>query len=275
MLDGGAMFGIVPKTLWSKTNPSDENNRIEMRLRCLLLVEVPREKNSKVILIDTGIGTKWADKQMKIYGIDHSHWSLDRELARLKIATSQVTDIIATHMHFDHMGGLTRYDKNGETVPSFENAKIWLQKRNWEQAFHPNEKDQASYLKDGYDLYRNDSHLHLLETSYGTREEILPGITVRVSDGHTVGMQLVEIEDDTHSLLYCADAIPTATHVRTPYVMGYDCFPLKMIEEKKAILRNASEKGTMLFLEHCPRAEAVSILHDGKDFAVKNAFTFS
>lgn len=279
-LDGGAMFGIVPKTIWSKTNPSDELNRIEMHLRCLLLVQ--RNDNGaveKAILIDNGIGTKWTEKFMKIYKIDFSQWSLDRELKRCGVQLEQVTDVIATHLHFDHMGGTTRriQHANGkqELIPTFPNAKIWVQEENWNLAYHPNEKDRASYLRENFDFYENSSQLQKLYTNYGEKESVFPHVFVQKSNGHTPGMQLVEISDDQTSILYCADAIPTASHVRVPYIMGYDCFPLKMIEEKKKILSEAAERGTALFFEHCPYMEAARVMHDGKDFAIKQKFNFS
>ncbi|MEW6057631.1 MAG: MBL fold metallo-hydrolase [Bdellovibrionota bacterium] len=274
-LDGGAMFGIVPKTIWDKTNPADEANRIDMRLRCLLLIERDSKGGFKrVILVDNGIGTKWAEKFVGIYKIDHSKWAIDRELARHGIKLEQVTDVVGTHLHFDHMGGTTRRLDNGELMPTFPNARVWIQDQNWDLAYHPNEKDRASYLKENYDVYNQNSKLQLLHTEYGKREEILPNIFARVSNGHTRGMQLIEVADEKNALIYCADAIPTATHTKTAYIMGYDCFPLTMIEEKKKLLREAEERNMILFFEHCPRSEGVSVFHDGKDFAVKQAYRF-
>ncbi len=274
-LDGGAMFGIVPKPVWEKTNPADELNRIEMRLRTLLLIEaLPDGKRGRVVLIDNGIGAKWSEKHAKMYKIDHERWSVDRELAAHGVALADVTDLIATHLHFDHMGGTTRREGN-ELIPNFPNARVWVQNQNWDLAYHPNEKDRASYLAENFDCYNGSSKLNLLTTAYGAREEILPGIHVRISNGHTPGMQMVEVSDPNHALIYCADGVPTASHVRTPYIMGYDCFPLTMMEEKKKLLREAEERGMILFFEHCPRAEAASVAHDGKDFSVKQAYRFS
>lgn len=275
-LDGGAMFGIVPKTIWNKTNPADELNRIEMQLRCLLLLDT---KATRAILIDNGIGQKWPEKLLQIYGIDHSKYTLDRSLKKLGLTPADITDVIATHLHFDHMGGTTRKTESGELVPAFENAKIWVQERNWDLAYHPNEKDRASYLKENFDIYNGTelgkSKLQLLQTPAEGREQILPGISVRISNGHTLGLQLVEIADDKNSLLYCADAIPTSSHIKVPYIMGYDCYPLTMIDEKKKILKEATDRNTILFFEHCPRAQAASVFHDGKDFALKQAYHFT
>ena len=149
----------------------------------------------------------------------------------------QITDVIATHFHFDHMGGLTKFDEAGKLAPRFPNARIWAQKRNWEHAWKPNDKDKASYLKDNFSLYEKDSKLELVKGE----EEILPGIHVKISEGHTLGMQHPLISDGTTSLLYCADIIPMSAHVRVAWVMGYDCFPLTTIEEKKKILADAVE----------------------------------
>ncbi|MBI3542086.1 MAG: MBL fold metallo-hydrolase [Deltaproteobacteria bacterium] len=269
-LDGGAMFGIVPKPVWEKTNPADALNRIEMRLRCLLLID---RAAKRVLLVDNGIGTKWAEKFMQMYRIDHSQWALDRELARVGLTPDDVTDVIATHLHFDHMGGTTRR-VNGELVPTFPKARVWVQEQNWNLAYHPNEKDRASYLQENFDLYRGNPKLELLQTEYGRSDEIAPGIRVRVSNGHTPGLQLVEVADSGSALIYCADAVPTATHVRTPWVMGYDCFPLTMMEEKKKLLGEAEERGAILFFEHCPRMQAATVFHDGKDFSIKQAYQF-
>jgi glyoxylase-like metal-dependent hydrolase (beta-lactamase superfamily II) len=247
-----------------------------MQLRCLLLVERDAQKKLKrAILIDNGIGEKWTEKFAQIYKVDHTTWNIDQELAKKGLKTSDITDVIATHFHFDHMGGTTRRNDKGEFVPTFENAKIWAQRQNWDLAHNPNEKDRASYLSENFEIYENDSKLCLLDTAYGAREEILPGIFARISNGHTLGLQMIEVADTDHSLVYCADAVPTATHVRVPYIMGYDCYPLLMMEEKKKFLREAEEQQMILFFEHCPRAEAASVLHDGKDFAVKQAYRFS
>jgi glyoxylase-like metal-dependent hydrolase (beta-lactamase superfamily II) len=273
-LDGGAMFGIIPKTIWSKTNPSDELNRIDMRLRCLLLIERDStQKIKRAILIDNGIGKKWNDKFSQIYKIDHTRFSLESELAKKGLKTTDITDLIGTHLHFDHMGGTTTIDKDGSLRPTFENAKLWIQNQNWNLAYHPNDKDKASYLKENYDVYQGSNKLQLLDTTYGTREEILPGIFVRVSNGHTPGLQMVEVADDPiQSLIYCADAIPTSSHIKIPFIMGYDCFPLTMIDEKKALLYEAQEKKMILFFEHCPNAQAATVKHDGKDFVIETKY---
>lgn len=259
-LDGGAMFGVVPKVLWNKENPADEQNRIEMHTRCLLLRDT---QNGRNILVDCGLGDKDDQKFRDRFKI--SPYALDRELARLGLSADAVTDVIVTHFHFDHVGGLTKLDADGKIAPRFPNARLWAQKRNWSHAWNPNEKDRASYLRQNFELYEGDSRLQLVDGE----EDILPGITVRVSEGHTVGMQHPFISDGTTSLLYCADIVPMSAHVRVAWVMGYDCFPLTTIEEKKQILREAVERETVIFFEHCPHMDGARVAWNGKDFAVK------
>ncbi|MGE3260441.1 MAG: MBL fold metallo-hydrolase [Bacteriovoracia bacterium] len=257
-LDGGAMFGIVPKVLWQKENPADEQNRIDMRTRCLLI-----RGAGKNILVDCGLGDKDDAKFKERYKV--APYALDRELARLGLRAEDITDVIATHFHFDHMGGLTKFDSAGQLTSRFPNARVWAQKRNWAHAWKPNEKDKASYLLDNYSIYQGDSRLRLVDGP----EEILPGIRMVISEGHTVGMQHPLISDGTSSLIYCADIIPMSAHVRTAWVMGYDCFPLTTIEEKKKILAECVAKETVVFFEHCPYMDGARIQWNGKDFAVK------
>jgi glyoxylase-like metal-dependent hydrolase (beta-lactamase superfamily II) len=259
-LDGGAMFGIVPKVLWQKENPADDQNRIDMRTRCLLIRD---EQNKKNILVDCGLGDKDDAKFKERYKI--APYALDHELAKHGLSSDDITDVIATHFHFDHMGGLTKFDSAGKLVSRFPNAKIWAQKRNWAHAWKPNDKDKASYLLDNYSIYEGDSRLQLVDGP----EEILPGIKMVISEGHTISMQHPLISDGTTSLIYCADIIPMSAHVRTAWVMGYDCFPLTTIAEKKKILADCVEKETVVFFEHCPYMDGARIQWTGKDFAVK------
>lgn len=261
-LDGGAMFGIVPKILWEKENPADEQNRIDMRTRCLLMRD---EKNKRNILVDCGLGDK--DSGVFKARFKVAPYALEQELQRVGLSggANDITDIIATHFHFDHMGGLTKFDSEGKLTSRFPKAKIWAQKRNWKHAWNPNEKDRASYLADNFSIYDSDSRLQLVDGP----EEILPGIRVQLSEGHTIGMQHPMVFDSSSSLLYCADIIPMSAHVRVAWVMGYDCFPLTTIEEKKAILREAAEKETIIYFEHCPHMDGARVRHNGRDYEVK------
>ncbi len=258
-LDGGAMFGIVPKTLWQKENPADEENRIHMHTRCLLLRD---EKNQRNILVDCGLGDKDDQKFRDRYKV--APYALDAELAKHGLTGADITDVVATHFHFDHMGGLTKLDEAGKLAPRFPHARIYAQKRNWAHAWKPNDKDKASYLKDNFSIYESDSRLLLVDGE----EEILPGIRVQVTEGHTIGMQHPLISDGSQSLIYCADIIPMSAHVRVAWVMGYDCFPLTTIQEKKKILAECAEKETVIFFEHCPYMHGARVEFNGKDYAV-------
>lgn len=259
-LDGGAMFGIVPKVLWEKNDPADEQNRIDMRTRCLLLKDAKSRRN---ILVDCGLGDKDSEKFRNMYKV--APYELELELQKHQLTPEQITDVIATHFHFDHMGGLTKFDSQGKLTSRFPNAKIWASKRNWEHAWKPNDKDKASYLQDNFSIYDSDSRLQLVSGP----EEIMPGITMKITEGHTIGMQHPLVSDGTTSLLYCADIIPMSAHVKISWVMGYDCFPLTTIEEKKVILKECMEKETVIFFEHCPHMHGARVAWNGKDYQVK------
>ena len=261
-LDGGAMFGVVPKVLWERENPGDEKNRIHMHTRCLLIRDT---KNKRNILVDSGIGDKDDAKFKERFKV--AEYDLERELKKHALTPNDITDIIGTHLHFDHMGGLTKLDEKLKIVARFPNAKVWLQKRNWHHAWNPNEKDRASYLKDNFSIYDQDSRLQLIDGP----EEIYPGISLRLSEGHTVGMQLPFIHDNNSSLLYTADIIPMSAHVRVAWVMAYDCFPLTSMEEKKIILRDCVDRNTAIFFEHCPHMQAARVQFNGKDYEVREA----
>lgn len=288
-LDGGAMFGIVPKPIWEKRHPADSANRIELSLRCLL-ARKPADASgpARNILVDCGIGEKWADKHISMYGIDHSKWTLDGDLARHGLTREQITDVVLTHLHFDHAGGLTRRadpkNPTSELVATFPNARVFLQKRNWDLAWSPSEKDRASYLTENYALYKDASawgrKLELVDTAatdpsgrtaFGKPDSradvILPGISVEVSHGHTLGMQLVRIADPadaSKSVVYCADLIPTSSHVRVPYIMGYDCYPIFILQEKKRLLSRVADEGSYVFYEHCPHMAASRVRRTDK-----------
>jgi glyoxylase-like metal-dependent hydrolase (beta-lactamase superfamily II) len=213
--------------------------------------------------VDCGLGDKDNQKFKEMYKV--GPYALESALAKHQLRPEDITDIIATHLHFDHMGGLTKFDAAGKITARFPQAKIWIQKRNWDHAWQPNEKDRASYLLDNFSIYEHDSKLQLLSGP----EEIYPGIRVQISEGHTLGMQLPYIFDNQNSLLYCADIIPMSAHVRIPWVMGYDCFPVTSIQEKKQILQAAEQNNTMIFFEHCPYMDAARVHWTGKDFTVK------
>lgn len=242
-LDGGAMFGVVPKVLWQKTNPADDRNRIDMSLRGMLI-----RGKGRAILVDCGIGTKWSEKQIDIYAIDHSKDDVDRSLAFHQISREQITDIVLTHLHFDHVGGATRFNAEGEIELSFPNANYYVQERNLGHAHAPTEKDRASFIEQTIQPLENSGRLKVIE---GERE-LLPGVRVLVTNGHTPGHQLVRVMSGKETILFCGDTIPTSSHIPVPYVMAYDLQPLVTMDEKKEILEQAVKENWALCFAHDP-----------------------
>jgi glyoxylase-like metal-dependent hydrolase (beta-lactamase superfamily II) len=250
-LDGGAMFGIVPKVMWDKLNPADERNRIELALRALLI-----SGNGRKILVDTGIGEKWSEKYIDIYGIDHTRCSLESSLRKYGFEIDDITDVILTHLHFDHAGGGTYFDReDGILKPTFKNATYYIQGKNLKLAMNPNEKDRASYLPENYQPLIEFGQLEVVDGEF----EIFDGIEIITSDGHTIGQQLVKISDGETTLLYCGDLIPTSSHIPIPYVMAYDLQPLLTMEEKRKLLDRAVEENWILFFEHDPFIDAATV----------------
>jgi glyoxylase-like metal-dependent hydrolase (beta-lactamase superfamily II) len=263
-LDGGAIFGVVPKPLWSRQLPADDRNRVPLALRCLLVVD-----GSRRILIDDGIGSKWDAKHRDMYVIDQSAYDLDRELARAGTSRDAITDVVLTHLHFDHAGGTTRLE-SGERVLSFPQATYHLQRRNWKWAHQPSDKDRGSFRDENFDVLEKSGRLHLLEG----QTELYPGIELLISEGHTVGLQLPQITDDDRSVFYCGDIIPTTAHLRSSWGMAYDLYPLTVIEEKKMILAQAAEERWTLFFEHDPRIAACTVKEENGEVVVDQVVSF-
>lgn len=257
-LDGGAMFGVVPWVFWSKTNPPDSRNRITLAARALLLIG-----NGKVILIDNGNGTKWPEKLKDIYRLDTTTYDLERSLKQHGVSPGEVTDVILTHLHFDHCGGSTKL-VNGKVVPTFSNAKHYVQRAHWELSQHPTEKDRGSFMPEDFLSLNDRGMLNFID---GERE-LFPGVSVLVCNGHTAAQQLPLISDAKTKLLFCCDLVPTLSHIPFPYIMGYDVRPLVTLEEKKRILPKAEDEKWVLFLEHDPETEAVTLKKTEKGFAV-------
>lgn len=258
-LDGGAMFGVVPKNLWERTNSADEQNRIELALRCLLLKG--QEKN---ILIDTGIGEKLNEKLENIYKVNHSQNTLEKTLAENGVKNEDITDVIISHLHFDHTGGTTK-TVNGEVELTFPNAIHHVQLEQWDWANSPAEKDRASFIIENFVLIEQQEKLNILNGP-GT---ITDGIEVMVMYGHTPGMQLIKISDSENTLLYCADLIPTTSHIPVPWVMAYDNYPLTTIEEKKRLLPKIVDEDWILFFEHDPFIAAGRVELTDKGYKLK------
>lgn len=252
------MFGVVPKNLWSRTNPPDEQNRIDMALRALLI-----QTDGMNILVDTGMGDKYDDKTRSIYKLDHSHWTLLGSLAEHGLKPDDITHIIQTHLHFDHCGGLVTRTESGELIPTFPNARVFVQKDNLAWARKPTEKDRASYLKQNWEAIAADG---LIEEIDGPGE-LFPGIELRIFNGHTRAQQLPLIHDGAgNSVFYSADLLPTKAHVNLAWIMGYDNFPLTTLEEKKQLVPEAYEAKWSLFFEHDPESPFAKIESTPKGF---------
>jgi glyoxylase-like metal-dependent hydrolase (beta-lactamase superfamily II) len=272
-LDGGAMFGTVPKVLWEKTNPADEKNRIEMEARALLL-----KSPGCNVLIDTGNGSdfvaKYGDKLgpkfKDMYNIDDSGPSLLKSLQHFGLKPEDIHHVILTHFHFDHAGGATT-EKDHKLVPTFPNATYWAQKGNLETAEKPNLRERASYYPANFQPLIDGKVLKLLD---GPTENFIPGISCIVSNGHTKSQQPIKVTDGKTTLLYCADMVPTSTHVKVPWLMGYDLDPVTLMTEKTKYLGEAADHSWYLFFEHDPYCDAALIERAGHDFAVQKRFWF-
>jgi glyoxylase-like metal-dependent hydrolase (beta-lactamase superfamily II) len=246
-LDGGAMFGIIPQPLWIRTNPPDEDNRIDLACRCLLVEYADRN-----VLIDVGIGTKWSDKERGIFNIGAQDPALEDALADGEMRPEDIDDVILTHLHFDHAGGVSRFADDGETiVASFPDATHWVQKRQWSWANSPSPRDEGSFRQRDFRFFEESDDAPPLKFIDGI-EEILPGIEVLPLHGHTFGMQAVRIETQHNTFVYLADLIPTTSHMGDPYVMGYDLQPLETVKEKRDMLHHADRNDWILHFEHDP-----------------------
>lgn len=258
-LDGGAMFGIIPKPLWEKTNLSDDRNRVVLNSRCLLL-----ENGSRKILIDTGIGSNWDEKFMDIYRIDQTQNSLFNSFEKQGIKSEEITDVILTHLHFDHTGGAVLFSE-GEVFPAFPNAKYYVQKKHFDWAKNPSEKDKGSFVQDRFIPLAEEGVLQFIENEEYFDDEI----ELILFDGHTPAQQLLKISDSSNTLFYCGDLIPFSSHLRLPYIMSFDLNPLKTLSEKKIILKKALIEDWILIFEHDPYNIAVKIEERGKKYSVK------
>jgi glyoxylase-like metal-dependent hydrolase (beta-lactamase superfamily II) len=242
-LDGGAMFGIVPRPLWERRIAPDARHRIRLAARCLVAVD---RDARRVVLVDDGIGDKWDAKRGDIYAIDRSGGGLDAGLARLGLSRTDVTDVLLTHLHFDHAGGTTRRGEGGRLELGFPRATYHVQRRNWQWAHAPSEKDAGSYLSADFELLGHSSQLHLVEGEAA----LFPDLELIVSEGHTIAQQLPRFHGDGLHLTFCGDVIPTHAHLKPSWVMAYDLAPVTTIDEKKVLLAEALEDDGILFFEH-------------------------
>lgn len=255
-LDGGAMFGIIPRALWERRLPPDDRNRVELSMRCLLL-----EGAGRLVLVDAGLGHKYDDKFADIYGVDHTELTLDRSLRQAGFSRDQITDVILTHLHFDHCGGAV--ERQGDQLKlAFPNATHHVQRRHWEWAVKPNERERGSFLSENLEPLEASGRMALQEGP----GELFPGIHTYLVNGHTEAQQLVRVDGDETSLLFAADLLPTHAHIPSVWVMAYDVRPLLTMEEKARVLDEAVEKRWTLFFEHDPQVEIAEVIHGNRGY---------
>lgn len=271
-LDGGAMFGVVPRVLWQRTNPADNNNLIDMALRCLLI-----EDGDRLILIDTGTGTKQSDKFFSYYFM-FGDFTLDSSLAKYGFHRDDITDVFLTHLHFDHCGGSIKWNKNHtDYEPAFKNAKFWSNKGHWKWAIEPNPREKASFLKENIHPMQSSGQLNFIDipTSGNYAQNTSLGFDVLFADGHTDKQMIPHIKYQDKTIVYVADLLPTVGHIPLPYVMGYDTRPLLTMDEKAAFLNKAADENYYLFLEHDAVNQICTVQHTEKGVRLKNTYTFN
>ncbi|MES2375841.1 MAG: MBL fold metallo-hydrolase [Bacteroidota bacterium] len=265
-LDGGAMFGVVPKAIWNKTNPADANNLCTWAMRCLLI-----EDGKRLILIDTGIGDKQDEKFFSHYYL-HGNATIDSSLAKLGFRRDDITDVFLTHLHFDHVGGAIKREGD-KLVPAFKNAIYWSNNKHWDWAVNPNDREKASFLKENILPIQESGQLKFVEAHDNVK--FTDQISIRFVYGHTESMMLPLIHYKERQILYMADLLPSVGHLPLPYVMAYDMFPLQTLTEKKLFLNEAVANNYVLFLEHDPINECCTLQQTEKGVRLDETFKLS
>ena len=269
-LDGGAMFGVVPKTIWQKTNPADIDNMCTWAMRSLLI-----EDGKRLILVDTGIGDKQSEKFFSHYHL-HGTDSLHGTLARLGFHAADITDVILTHLHFDHCGGAIAFDKQKEAYRTvFKNATYWSSAQHWQWATEPNSREKASFLAENILPIQESGQLQFVERNGLLTTNALPGIDLAIFDGHTESMMLPQIQYKGKTVVFMADLLPSTGHIPLPYVMGYDTRPLQTLTEKERFLNEAANNEYVLFFEHDAVNECCTVQHTEKGIRLKDTFAFA
>jgi len=270
-LDGGAMFGVVPKTLWQRTNPADSNNLIDMSMRCMLI-----EDGNRLILIDTGVGNKQSDKFFSYYYL-FGDFSLDTSLAKYGFHRDDITDVFLTHLHFDHCGGAIEYNKDHTFLqPAFKNAKFWSNENHWQWATVPNAREKASFLKENINPMESSgqlNHIKLPKNNDLIKNSEL-GFDIFLADGHTEKQMIPMLDYQGKKLVFMADLLPMVGNIPLPYVMGYDTRPLLTLNEKLKFLNEAADQEYFLFLEHDANQELCTVKHTEKGVRLDKTFTF-
>ncbi len=268
-LDGGAMFGVVPKTIWNKTNPADDNNLIDIAARCLLI-----EDGNRLILIDTGMGHKQSEKFFGYYSLWGSH-SLDKSLAKYGFHRDDITDVFMTHLHFDHCGGSIQWNKDKTGYePAFKNAAFWSNENHWQWSTEPNVREKASFLKENIIPMQESGQLRFIqrpEDDFLVKSEL--GFGILFVDGHTEKQMIPHIQYQDKTIVFCADLLATAGHIPVPYVMGYDTRPLLTMPEKTKFMNAAAENNYYLFLEHDAHNEIITVEKTERGVRLKDVYS--
>lgn len=262
-LDGGAMHGVVPKSMWNKVNPADDNNMCTWAMRCLLI-----EHGNYRILVDNGMGTKQDEKFFSYY-YPHGEDTLEKSLAKHGFTPGDITDVFLTHLHFDHCGGSIKREGD-KLVTTFPNAKYWSNKAHWASATNPNEREKASFLKENILPIQESGQLNFIDIEDGG--EWMQDIHIRIVNGHTDDMMLPQINYNDRTILFCADLLPSVAHISMPWVMAYDMRPLDTLKEKGKILREAVNNDWVLFFEHDPKIECCTLTEEKGRIRVKDTF---
>ncbi len=269
-LDGGAMFGVVPKTLWERTNPADANNMCDWSMRCLLI-----EDGDRLILIDTGIGDKQSEKFFSHYYLSDEN-SLEPNLNKLGFGLDEITDVFLTHLHFDHCGGAIQWNKDRTSLDTvFKNATYWSTESHWKWATEPNAREKASFLKENIMPIQESGQLKFIERNGDFTKDVFNNFDVLFVDGHTESMMIPHIHYKDKTIVFMADLLPSVGHLPLPYVMGYDTRPLLTLSEKEKFLNNAVDKDLILFLEHDYHNELCTVQQTEKGVRLKDTFSFN
>ena len=270
-LDGGAMFGVVPKTIWQRTNPADANNLIDIAARSLLI-----EDGERLILVDTGMGNKQSDKFFGYY-YRWGNFTLDSSLKKLGFQRDDITDVFLTHLHFDHCGGAIQWNKDKTGYePAFKNARFWTNEKHWKWATEPNPREKASFLKENLIPMQESGQLTFIDrTDENYLSDSPLGFDIRFIDGHTEKQMLPQFEYQGKTIAYVADLIPTVGHIPLPYVMGYDTRPLMTMKEKELFLNQAVENNYYLFFEHDAHNQLCTLKHTDKGVRLDRVYTFN
>ena len=266
-LDGGAMFGVVPKSMWQKLNVPDEKNLCNWAMRCLLV-----EEGNRLILIDNGMGNKQDEKFFGHYYLNGDN-TLDKSLSKYGFIRDDITDVFLTHLHFDHCGGSIERSNDGALLPAFKNATYWSNENHWQWATNPNDREKASFLKENILPIQESGKLKFIEVKEGI--EFMPGFNIRFVRGHTESMMLPQLTYKRKTIIYMADLLPSVAHIPIPYVMAYDTRPLETLKEKKSFLAEAQQNNFILFFEHDPSIECCNLQLTEKGVRSNDTFLLS